>query len=516
MLQKKILILFIDNNLNNFYLDYLFENIKKKLINVLKNNFIINIICYTNYKEKYKYNFMNRNITHNELCVKLDELNVYYEIKKINSDIYNDIYNDIKYKEYNYIFYIPNNSYVYNNIDIKLINNYNIIVDKNSNSFIIPFKYINIIRLLFLKKYKEIENIKYTDICYYHNININFNITTNNIKINNFNNINNLLNTNFKISNIDDLYIKYNNININFNITTNNINNKEINNIKKIIGLENIKINNFNNINNLLNTNFKISNIDDLYIKYNIKENNNIAIAIIGQTRTFLKIEVYKSLEKYIINDFKKNNINYILFFYIENKQEYYWQKVDRQKYKYNISKKVIEDRIKKLTDKYILKFYNIEDIKKEIPIIISFSFNLQHYLLYKIYLYIIEYEIKNNMFFKYVIKQRPDFKYEKYISNLVNMNKLNTFFIGQWDLLYIFPRHILKSIEGIYYLSIYPRVEDIYNTIFINKHTSFLQGTNLIINNIMKINKHFYTYIYMWLNNIHFKRYQIGSIVRP
>jgi hypothetical protein len=498
MLQKKILILFNENNLNNFCLDYLYDNIKKKLVNVLKKNFIITIICYTNYQEKYEYKFMNRELSHKLLCDKLDMLNVIYVIKakkkiekliinnnnlcinnnnliiNIDNIIYDLKDNNNSNKNYDYIFYIPPNSYVHNNIDINLINNNNILIDKISNAFILPFKYIDIIKSLFLNKYDEIKNIKYIKICYYHKININF------------------------------------------NIDTNKIDNNQVDNIKKIIGLNHININNISCINKLVDLKLNIPNINNLYIKYNTNGNNNVALAIIGQIRTFLKKEIYESIKTYVINDFERNNINYMLFFYVENKMEYYWQDINKEKYTYNISKKKIEDGVKNITDKYILKFYNVEDIKKEMEIITDFSYNLQLFLLYKTYLDIIEYEKNNNIYFKYLIKVRPDIKYNKYISNLLNMRNLNNKFIFHWDIIYIFPRHLLSLIENIYYLSIFPRLEDLFNNYFNKYYHKFIDKTKYIFKDITKIDSHKYAHICMWLNNIETENVSICEVIRP
>ena len=67
--------------------------------------------------------------------------------------------------------------------------------------------------------------------------------------------------------------------------------------------------------------------------------------------------------------------IDYILFFYVENKATY-----DNKRHNISnsrnieyIDKVIVEDKIKKVTNKYILDWYNLEDIRHKIPVIINF-----------------------------------------------------------------------------------------------------------------------------------------------
>ena len=471
---KKALLLFIDDNLNNFYLDYIFDKIQKKIINILKKDFDTSILIYTDLKEKYKYNFMNRSISKEDFKNKLKLTHTKVIIERNNNK--NNIINR-DYNEYDYLIHVPNNCYINYNINI----NNNITVDKNSNLFLLPKKYYNSLELLLDKKYENIKNIKYIEISSIHH-------------------------PNFKIENTDS------------------ISKKQINIIKKIVGLEYIVINNIDEleINKDIILDPILKNIDNLYKKYNSKKNRNVAIAIIGQVRTFMYDKVYKSLQKYILKDFEEKKINYVLFFFIENKMQYFYndkvKKTNTNIKIENISKKLIEEKIKSITSNYNLTFYNLDKIINKIPILGS-SQIIQQYLLLNVYKIILKYEKDNVMYFNYIIKSRPDFEYKNYISNFLNFDKLNTFFLGQWDLFFIYPRHVFDIIEKSYYFTISPRTIDLYNTLDLDKENDIFQYKKCIIKKIVKMfQKEVYTYILMYLNNIKVKRIipKIGILNRP
>jgi hypothetical protein len=295
-----------------------------------------------------------------------------------------------------------------------------------------------------------------------------------------------------------------------FNINSQNIsiinNNKFINN-------------NINNIENCFNNNLvkiKINNIND-----NIND-NIVAILIFGQVRTFISPDIYNSL-KYELNKLKENNIKYHVFFYIEPSSMYDKSKKINVPNLEHISKNKIRDIINNITNNYSLLFYDIKDILSEIPIILNISntginsYYIQYYLLYKTYKQVIEYENKNNIKFKYIIKSRPDFQYKKSIIQFLNFDSLDNTFYFQSDILFILPRHLSEVINNIIYILVSSPNINIFknklqkidhyifhkkNSILIkNKHNEYLLNLHLIIPSYLKLLD--YDSMFIWRGDV-------------
>jgi hypothetical protein len=454
------------NNLNIFFLDYLYNNFKNKIINILNKKHELLIICFTNYNDNYDYDFLNTKISTNELKIKLDNLNVKYFIKNNNIHDYINITNNIKY---DYILYIPNNYYTLYNIDIKLFND-NIIL--NDDAFILPYKYKDNLKYCLMKEYDKIkeQHIVHNTFMYKHKIK-------------------------FKIS--DKFIINTNNIKL----------------LKNNIGLHSIHINNLDNIKNF-NISYDTNLINNRYNEINLLNYNKIAIIIIGQIRTFIYPKIYNSLKKQL-NNLKEKNIDYHLFVFIENKMkyDYLWQNIDNNHNIDEINKNKIINIINSITSKYTIKFYKKEKEEEKIPVIGSLSHTLQSYLLYTSYNFVKNYEKKENITFKYIIKTRPDLYYKNNISLFLRFNNINKFCILDWDFLYIIPRYISNEIiENIYYMYLNPRMEDLLNPY--NMHNIYDNNPNNYIfnKNNKRLDLHLYLLLYICLSKI--CKYEIINIV--
>ena len=196
------------------------------------------------------------------------------------------------------------------------------------------------------------------------------------------------------------------------------------------------------------------------------------------------------------------------MFFFTLNHQVYMIKKkkikVPNIKY---ISKNKIRDIIHNITNNYSLLFYDIKDILSEIPIILNISdtginsYYIQYYLLYKMYKKVLEYEKKNNIKFKYIIKSRPDFQYKKSIIQFLNLENI---FYFQSDILFILPRHLLCVINNIIYILVSSQNINIFknklqqidqyifnkkNSILIkDKHNEYSLNLHLIIPSYLKL----------------------------
>jgi hypothetical protein len=437
-MKPKLLVLLIDYNQNLLNIDYLINNFKCNIIDILNIHFDISIDMYMSIYENYNNinysKFLNIcDIKTKLLSTGVNNINLYENEYLHNSNIYrinykpvhqyisNKLDNNYSNKldnNYSYIFYIPVNSYMFGNINQQLFNT-KIIFDKISKSFILPNIYID-----------ELENL-----------------------LNNENHMtNNILYKNIITSNIE-IKLSGNNILQNFD------------NIKQYIGLvPNIIINDYSYLSNpyIINVdkelfNIKLNKIDNIDM-----QNINIAIIIVGQVRTFIYKHVYMSLKEHVIDILEENNINYKLFFYIENKMVYSHHHMKQynlsyDKCKYHINKDDIEYNIKKITNKYIIEYYKLDDIIKKIPIIVDNTHSIQNYLFITVYNKVLEYEKNNNMSFDYIIKTRPDMKYMYSINNIIDFKKKNNFFIHDHDYLFIFNKELAKSIIFSQYICFNP-----------------------------------------------------------
>ena len=215
----------------------------------------------------------------------------------------------------------------------------------------------------------------------------------------------------------------------------------------------------------LLNINKYIQNLNfkDENLILSNKE-NNIAIILIGQIRTFTQKEVYLSIKENIIDILEKNNIKYRMFLYVENKKTYPIRvkkkhKVTEVDY---IDKNEIIQCINKITDKYILQFYKNKDIIDNIPVLSKTPLTFQNYIFNKAYEMVIKYEKDNNILFNYILKSRPDIQIRYSIDKIIDFKKNNNFFIHEHDFLYIFPRYLAKSITSSKYIFFNPRFDDL------------------------------------------------------
>ena len=248
-----------------------------------------------------------------------------------------------------------------------------------------------------------------------------------------------------------------------------NISNHNINlNINKNLIIDTFKYDNYHNeLDKRKNYSIYWNNqVIDFYNKRELNLKDSVAIIVCGQVRTFLEERVYKSFKNSIVNSLEKNNINYHFFFLLEPKCEYYEysSKESIKHNKYNINKTYIEDTIKKITDKYSLYFYNINDIINELPYMIHDSFLIQNYIAYKSYQYIKKFEIKNNIKYKYILKTRPDIKLDnnfKLYDFLLN-NIYDNMIFKSWDYLFIIPRFLFSIFFDAYLTILNPRIDDI------------------------------------------------------
>jgi hypothetical protein len=428
---EKILILFDEN---------------KPIENIYINNLLDNIfITLSN-----NYNCELNNIYIYNIINHLDNINYI-----INYEIY----------DYKYIIKLPLKYYIFNNISDLLDNN---IYTNNDNEYlIIPHIYFN----------------HYNDIILY-----NFKKNTNNIKYKKF--------------------LTKKEVNVQYN---SKINNKEyLDIINKSVGFGNIQVNYIDNKLKLL-YNDAINITNDLISSYNnntvtsnslisinstlTKKSNKIAICVIGQIRTFMEDNTYKSFKKYIIDNLENNNIDYHIFFLVENKKTYTWQKnVNKDCFEYNIDKQKIINIIDTITHKYDIEFYNFDNIYKEIPIIDNITFVIQHYLFYKVYKdHVKSYEQTNNIKFDYIIKTRPDTIYMEPINDLLYKEDV----LLQHDKLYIISNKFSCSIYISYILLLFGSLSS-----KLIKYISLSKNNNLLLDtdNIIRIDHHMYFYIYFFM----------------
>jgi hypothetical protein len=216
-------------------------------------------------------------------------------------------------------------------------------------------------------------------------------------------------------------------------------------------------------------------NFPSIKINENIPK-NNIAIIVSGQLRTFFEIyENFKIFIEKIKNEFKK----VIIFFYISYDSSFKsgWQynksinKFKNQKSidelkkivsNYNTNETYFKNFIKDINCTYIIKEKNISNYKSTHLIQLE---DFQNVL--KI---ITNYEKNNKINFNYIVKTRPDLKYDNNfnVSNLFHNNKI----FYKNDLIFFLSRQISRLYEN--------NIDNIINYFNRNEFSDIIEINNL------------------------------------
>jgi hypothetical protein len=202
----------------------------------------------------------------------------------------------------------------------------------------------------------------------------------------------------------------------------------------------------------------------------NENNNNNIAILIHGQTRTFIKTLVYESLFKFI-QTLSDDGFNVVCFLYlnadtsytkmdasslvvkgicsdIESAKKYIEEKRNQND---SSSKDLINTLLSKIPAKFVVKYYNddlYEHTKKQTESEKSYSFNTHTYQT-SLTQFCTEqllkpYEKQNGIRFGQVIVTRPDVFYEMKSLTQKNIpNSFDEYVFFKGDQLSIMPRYI-------------------------------------------------------------------------
>lgn len=427
----------------------------------------------------------------NSLIIEQKKIDIYLHKNNINNfniEIFNNLniiyysnYNNIILNKYKYIIKLPINPYINYDVNIvSLINTY-IITNSKYEYFILPQKYY-----IYFNKFINNDEIDISE------LNIKF--------INNFY-TNQKIYIKHNISNEKHLKLVYKSVSFGNNFIHNMNYNKYLyqyyftkHYIDKICNFylnpENKDFNNYMNINSIsielsklkINT-CEYLDIHNIFYSNNLKKSKKIAICIYGQVRTFIYPNVFNSLKKQL-DKFDNNNIDYHIFFLMENKKTYTWQDIDKKTFLYNIDKKYIINIINNITSKYTIDFYNFNDIINEIPIYNhrQESHVFQTYMFHKMYTnYVIPYENINNIRFDYIIKTRPDIKYTN--NNIADLLYKVDDIILYHDIIFIIARNYCFSITIIYLFQLFKSLTLKLTNIVYN-------NSNLELNELMTNNK--------------------------
>ena len=302
---------FNQNNINNIYE----QNINYNNNKIFSENNILDVNNYDENNRDYIFNSININ---DEDQQKRRVFSYTHTPKNmLNSYIDKDIYNN------------NNIEYLVNNIKPKQIEN------KNTNTLIIPNN-INQNIFNYTITSRELNNLN------------------NNRNINNFNKLNNnksFNNTKIQKQRREQLFSRNNNeLNNNKNINIKKINRSSsipdmLNKNKKNMSLSNQQKNVKNETNNSMPKNYNSIKINNYFrnkndnINNNINNNmnnmNNIILKLCYEVKEIIKILDKKDLDKYIISDEKKKELNILINNIIKN-NNLYKVKINKSKEKNN------------------------------------------------------------------------------------------------------------------------------------------------------------------------------------
>ena len=202
---------------------------------------------------------------------------------------------------------------------------------------------------------------------------------------------------------------------------------------------------------------------------FDIKSNNNVAILIRGQTRSFTKTSVHGSFFK-LIQMLSDSGFNVCCFFYlnidttytkidasalvvkgvcsdIESAKKY----IEEERGQNRLPKDIIGSILSKTPAKFVVKYYNddlYEHTKKQTESEKSYSFNTHTYQT-SLTQFCTEqllkpYEKQNGIRFGQVIVTRPDEFYEMNALKQKNIpNLFDEYVFFMWDQISILPRYI-------------------------------------------------------------------------
>tara|TARA_B110000971_G_C20039410_1_gene516703 strand:- start:813 stop:2408 length:1596 start_codon:yes stop_codon:yes gene_type:complete len=488
---KKILIIFI-GNLNNFFLHFLKDSIEFNVIDVLKKDYIINILIITNLKEEYNATIFNKShdILNIKTYMKLYNIDysiifdaytnisfntIIYDLNNISNEIINLIYIFINAHNFDYIINIPYSCFILTKLKTDYFNkklvrcNYCSTIrigdqtknQKNTKLFnlILPnkyFKYIN----LFLKN-KNIEHIStnYIEECLLYKYNLYLSNDKSYVKyIDIIKNLVSYIGTTLyasdKLYDINNHYYK-----IKDKIKTVTLINEQIYN--------NLSIDNFPEYNK------------QLYYKYEYCK-PYICIFIYGQVRTFIYKDVYISWLKNIIIPLQNSSYNYHFIFMFDIINDYSWQQnIDRSKMKLgekdgHINKTLVENIIINIfkIKNFNIFYYNNNSKPLEESNQMCFdgvwNHKAQYYKMYKLYKFMKHIELKQKIEFNYIIKLRPDLIIND--TNIINTltDRLNEYMYYYIDFVYIIPIHLFNIVFDSILVIANPRINDFVSSILL------------------------------------------------